>query len=122
MLGVDTLVALGPRIHGKPRDEEEARATLTALSGRSHLVVSGLCVRDERGTRTGVATTEVTFRPLDPAFLERYLATGEWRERAGSYAIQGRGAALVERLEGDYFNVVGLPVSVLLDLVPDVLG
>jgi septum formation protein len=122
VLGVDTLVALGPRIYGKPPDEAAARETLTALAGRTHLVVSGLCLRRGDGVRTGVATTEVTFRPPDAALLESYLATGEWRERAGGYAIQGRGAALVEKIDGDYFNVVGLPVPALLDLVPDLLA
>jgi septum formation protein len=122
VLGVDTLVALGPRIYGKPPDEVAARETLTALAGRTHLVVSGLCLRQGEDVRTSLATTEVTFRPRDPGLLERYLATGEWRERAGGYAIQGRGAALVEKIDGDYFNVVGLPVPALLDLVPDLLA
>jgi septum formation protein len=122
VLGVDTVVALGRRIYGKPADEAAARETLSALAGRTHLVVSGICVREEGAVRTGVATTEVTFRPRDAALLESYLATEEWRERAGGYAIQGRGAALVEKIDGDYFNVVGLPVPALLDLVPDLLG
>jgi septum formation protein len=122
VLGCDTLVALGPRLYGKPGDEAEARATLETLAGRRHLVVSGMCVIEAGGeTRTGIATTEVTFRPRDPELIDWYLASGEWRDRAGGYAIQGRGAALVDAVEGDVFNVIGLPVPGLLDLVPDLL-
>lgn len=113
VLAVDTLVALDGTIYGKPGDAERASATLAALSGRTHEVVSGI-VLDDRAT---VAVTRVTFRALDDALLAWYVATGEWRERAGGYAIQGRGAALVRGIEGDYLNVVGLPVAALLDLV-----
>jgi septum formation protein len=113
VLAVDTLVALGDRIFGKPADEAQARATLAELSGRTHRVVSGL-VLDDRAT---VAVTAVTFRPLDDRLLDWYVGTGEWRERAGGYAIQGRGAALVRSIDGDYLNVVGLPVAALLDLM-----
>lgn len=84
-------------------------------------MISGVCVIDEDGTRTGAATTAVSFRAADDALLDWYLATGEWRDRAGGYAIQGRGAALVERIDGDYFNVVGLPVPALLDVLPGLL-
>jgi septum formation protein len=122
VLGVDTVVALGARIYGKPRDEAEARATLEALAGRRHVVVSGLCaIAPGDAPRTVAATTTVIFRPLDPGRLDWYLASGEWCERAGGYAIQGRGAVLVEAVEGDYFNVVGLPVGALLDLLPRAL-
>lgn len=113
VLAVDTVVALDGRIHDKPPDAATARATLQALSGRTHEVIGGL-VLDDRAT---IAVTKVTFRALDDALLEWYLASGEWRERAGGYAIQGRGAALVERIDGDYLNVVGLPVAALLDLL-----
>jgi septum formation protein len=110
-LGVDTLVALDGRIYGKPRDEADARATLLALSGRTHQVVSGLVYEAD-----GVAvTTEVTFRDTGE-LVDWYVATGEWRGRAGGYAIQGRGAALVRGIRGDYLNVVGLPVAALLDV------
>ena len=111
-LGVDTLVALDGRIYGKPADEQDARATLAALSGRTHQVISGMVLADEGVT----VTTEVTFRAIDD-LLDWYVATGEWRERAGGYAIQARGAALVRGIRGDYSNVVGLPVSALLDLL-----
>lgn len=122
VVGVDTLVAVGRRILGKPRDEDHARETLGLLGGREHVVISGVCVIDSRGTRSAAATTTVRFRAIDPALLDWYLATEEWRDRAGGYAIQGRGAALVERIEGDYTNVVGLPVPALLDVLPDLLA
>jgi septum formation protein len=122
VLGVDTVVCLGKRIYGKPADEDEARATLRALSGRRHTVVSGVCVIEDGRARTAAADTAVEIRLLDDALLDWYLATGEWRERAGGYAIQGRGAALVERIEGDYLNVVGLPVPTVLELAPRLLA
>jgi septum formation protein len=122
VLGVDTVVALGDQLYGKPAGAEEARATLTALSGRTHQVIGGLCLIDGRRTRTTKAITKVDFSGLDDAIIDWYVATGEWRGRAGGYAIQGRGAALVKRIEGDYFNVVGLPVALLLELEPRLLG
>jgi septum formation protein len=118
VLGVDTVVALDGEVFGKPEDAAHATATLTRLSGRTHRVVSGLVLRPH-GER--VVTTHVTFRALTPGQVERYVAGGEWRDRAGGYAIQERGAWLVERIEGDYANVVGLPVAALLDLAPDLL-
>jgi septum formation protein len=121
VLGVDTVVVLDGAIYGKPADEGEARATLSQLAGRVHEVVSGLAVVEAGETRTASATTRVTFRDLDPATLDWYLATEEWRERAGGYAIQARGAALVAAIEGDYLNVVGLPVTALLELLPGIL-
>ena len=120
-LGVDTVVTLDAALYGKPADEGEARATLSRLSGRVHEVVSGIAVVHAGATRTASATTRVSFRTLDPATLDWYLATEEWRERAGGYAIQGRGAALVAEIEGDYLNVVGLPVTALLRLLPGIL-
>jgi septum formation protein len=122
VLGVDTVVALGSRIYGKPADTAAARETLSALSGRRHAVISGVCLISEGRDRTAAATTYVDFRGLDSALIEWYVSSGEWRERAGGYAIQGRGAALVERIEGDYSNVVGLPVTTLLQIAPGLLG
>jgi septum formation protein len=122
VLGVDTIVTLGGRIYGKPADLAGARATLRALSGHRHAVLSGICLIDGARVRTAVSTTLVDLRVLDDALLEWYLATGEWAARAGAYAIQGRGAALVRSIEGDYLNVVGLPVATLLELAPEVLG
>jgi septum formation protein len=121
VLGVDTVVALEDRMYGKPSDAADARETLATLSGRTHVVIGGLCLIGPDGTRTAVARTEVEFRALDAAMLDWYLDTGEWRDRAGAYAIQGKGAALVKRIEGDYLNVVGLPVGALLELEPAVL-
>jgi septum formation protein len=120
VLGVDTLVTIDGRVLGKPSDVDHARSMLTALSGREHRVVSGLAARRDGRTAVADATTAVRFRDVAP-LLEWYLETGEWRERAGAYAIQGRGAALVTGLTGDYLNVVGLPVATLLDLWPGVL-
>jgi septum formation protein len=97
VLGVDTLVSLGVRLYGKPADED----------GRP---------------RTAAASTVVEFRALDETLLDWYLASGEWRDRAGAYAIQGRGAALVAGIDGDFLNVVGLPVTTLLELAPKLLS
>jgi septum formation protein len=121
VLGVDTVVMLDGVVYGKPADTAEARATLERLAGRTHEVVSGLAVVEAGQTRTTSAITHVTFRDVDRATLDWYLATEEWRERAGGYAIQGRGAALVAGIEGDYLNVVGLPVTALLELLPGIL-
>jgi septum formation protein len=122
VLGADTAVVLDGDIFGKPADQAEAEAFLTRLSGRAHEVMTGIAVRGLDGAEaTDVAVTQVRFRSLDREDLAWYLASGEWRERAGAYAIQGRGAALVEGIEGDYWNVVGLPVAALLRLVPDLL-
>jgi septum formation protein len=121
VLGVDTVVALGAQLYGKPTDAAAARATLQALSGRRHSVVSGLCLIEDEQVRTAAATTTVEFRALADSLIDWYLATEEWRERAGAYAIQGRGAALIAGLEGDYLNVVGLPLPTLLELIPDLL-
>jgi nucleoside triphosphate pyrophosphatase len=118
VLGVDTVVCLEGRLYGKPRDAGEARPTLQALSGRRHLVLSGICLVAGEEARSAAAGTWVEFRDLDPGLVEWYVASEEWRERAGGYAIQGRGAALVRRIEGDYLNVVGLPVASLLQLAP----
>jgi septum formation protein len=121
MLGADTEVLLEGELLGKAEAPDQARAFLQRLSGRTHTVLGGLVLIDGEAERSGVAATQVTFRTLSGALVDWFLATGEWRERAGAYAIQGRGAALVERVEGDYWNVVGLPVPLLLDLAPDLL-
>jgi septum formation protein len=121
VLGVDTVVSLGAQIFGKPRDAGHAAEMLLALAGRRHVVVSGVCLIDSERVRTAAAQTTVEFRPLDPAAVAAYVRTGEWEGRAGAYAIQGRGATLVARIEGDYLNVVGLPVSTLLDIAPGLI-
>jgi septum formation protein len=118
VLGVDTVVTVGGRLYGKPRDQAHAAEILRALGGRRHAVISGVCLIEPGRTRTAAARTLVEFRDLDDAAIAAYLDTGEWRERAGAYAIQGRGAVLVRAIEGDYLNVVGLPVATLIDLIP----
>jgi septum formation protein len=122
VLGADTEVLIEGELLGKAGAEGEARGFLQRLSGRTHTVLGGLVLIDRGAERSGVAATQVTFRTLSPRLVDWFLDTGEWRERAGAYAIQGRGAALVERIEGDYWNVVGLPVPLLLDLAPELLG
>jgi septum formation protein len=122
VIGADTAVVLGDRILGKPADQAEAGAFLQALNGSTHEVMTGIAVVEHQVERTDVAVTTVRFRALDSATIDWYLATEEWRDRAGGYAIQGRGAALVDSIEGDYWNVVGLPVPALLRLMPDLLG
>ena len=115
-LGVDTLVALDGRIWGKPADEHAAAESLRALGGRTHDVVSCVALVRDGKPATAIEVTRVTFHPLDAATIRWYVASGEWRGRAGGYAIQGRGGALVSRVEGDYLNVVGLPVGALAGL------
>ena len=121
VIGCDTEVLLDGAVLGKPRDEAEARQYLERLSGREHAVLSGLvlCGPGAEEERTGVARSQVTFHELDHAAVERYLRSGEWRERAGGYAIQGLGAALVAAVRGDISNVIGLPTALLLDLAPE---
>jgi len=124
VVGCDTLVALDGVIYGKPADERQARETLRALSGAEHEVISGLALlfgAEQGRERTAIARTGVAFRELSDELLAWYLATGEWRGRAGAYAIQGAGAALVRSVRGDYENVVGLPLASLLDLYPGLL-
>jgi septum formation protein len=113
VLGADTEVLLDGRALGKAADRDDAESMLRALSGRVHSVVSAVCILGERGARDVRDETLVTFRPLPAALVAWYLDTGEWRDRAGAYAIQGAGAALVERIEGSYATVVGLPVAAL---------
>ena len=131
VLGVDTLVALGGEVMGKAATEEEAAACLRRLSGMTHEVFSGVTLitadAGEGGAsggdmpalseQTGHAVTAVRFSPLSEAEIEAYIVTGEWRERAGAYAIQGCAAAFVEAVRGDYNNVVGLPVSLLVEML-----
>jgi septum formation protein len=119
VLGVDTEVVLDGRVFGKPADADEAATLLRRLSGRTHEVWSGIALVARGVERTGVVTTRVRFRRLEEPDLAWYLQSGEWRDRAGGYAIQGRGAALVAGVDGDFWNVVGLPLAELLRLAPD---
>ena len=116
-LGVDTTVHLEGRVYGKPTDRGAAGEMLRALSGRTHVVVSGLCLVGGDFAVTETVETGVTFRRLARADVETYLESGEWEGRAGAYAIQGLGGRLVERIDGDYLNVVGLPGALLVDLL-----
>jgi septum formation protein len=122
VLGADTDVALDGEVLGKPRDAEHARELLGRLAGRRHEVVGGIALAEGgRIVAEDLVVTAVDFRPLDPATIDWYVATGEWEGRAGGYAIQGKGAALVAGIEGDYLNVVGLPLARLLELRPELL-
>jgi septum formation protein len=117
VLGVDTVVVCDGRVLGKPADASEAEQMLELLGGRTHEVVSGLCLRTPAWEELDAETTRVTFRTLTARDIANYLATQEWENRAGGYAIQGVGAGLVERIDGDYLNVVGLPAALLIRLL-----
>jgi septum formation protein len=119
VLAVDTAVVLNGRIYGKPGGPEEAEEMLEGLSGQTHEVISGLCLVTPGWEVIEHEKTRVTFRPLTARDLARYMSTGEWEGRAGAYAIQGVGAGLVERIEGDYLNVVGLPAALLVRLLAE---
>ncbi|MCP4231536.1 MAG: septum formation inhibitor Maf [bacterium] len=115
VIGADTIVFVDGEIMGKPQDEEEAAAMLAQIAGRSHFVYSGIAVIDTADGREEAAyqRTKVHFKRLSPDEITRYVATGEPMDKAGAYAIQGKGAFVVDRIEGDYFNVVGLPMCLL---------
>jgi nucleoside triphosphate pyrophosphatase len=119
VLAVDTEVVLDGRVFGKAESESEAEAMLEALAGHTHEVVSGLCLVTPGWEVVEHEVTRVTFRTLDARDLAAYVSLGEWAGRAGAYAVQGRGAALVERIEGDYLNVVGLPAALLVRLLAE---
>ena len=117
VLGVDTEVMSAGRVYGKPENAEEAELMLDSLSGKTHDVVSGLCLLTEAWEEVHREVTRVTFRHLTPRDLSHYVSWGEWEGRSGGYAIQGFGASLVERIMGDYLNVVGLPAALLVRLL-----
>lgn len=119
VVGVDTAVVCDGRVLGKPSDADEARAMLRALGGRAHEVFSGLCLLTAEWEVVEHAVTRVVFRRLSARDVDAYVAGGEWKGRTGGYAIQGLGASLVERIEGDYLNVVGLPPSILVRLLAE---
>ena len=119
VLGVDTAVVLEGRTYGKCADATAATAMLEELSGKTHVVLSGLCLVTPGWELVEHEATLVRFRPLTPRDLATYVATGEWEGRAGAYAIQGLGASLVERIEGDYLNVVGLPAALLVRILAE---
>lgn len=115
VIGADTVVVLGDKVMGKPGSEAEAREMLGRLNGRMHLVMTAVALVDPADGRvmTGLEETRVRFSTLDPEQIEAYIKTGEPMDKAGAYGIQGRGAVLVESIEGCYFNVVGLPINLL---------
>ena len=116
-LGVDTTVVLDGRIYGKASSAQDASRMLEEFAGRTHTVVSGLCLLGTAGDVIVHESTHVTFRPLTAETIAAYVASGEWEGRAGAYAIQGLGGRLVERIEGDYLNVVGLPGALLVSVL-----
>jgi septum formation protein len=119
VLGVDTTVVLDGAVFGKPPDATEAEQMLAQLSGRTHTVVSGLCLVTPGWELVEHDATAVRFRALSPRDVAAYVASGEWEGRAGGYAIQGLGGRLVERIEGDYLNVVGLPGALLVRILAE---
>lgn len=121
VIAADTIIVLEGRVLGKPLDGEEARSMLKELSGRAHSVITGFAVLDTGSgrTRTGSVETEVWFKRLGEEEIERYVKTGEPLDKAGAYAIQGHGASLIEKIEGDYLNVVGLPLAALLEVLEE---
>jgi septum formation protein len=150
VMAADTEVVLDGRVLGKATTRDEARERLRLLSGRTHEVLTGLVLIGPSGTskgdfvrrdltkptldegavtsapggfseRSGIARSQVTFRELEASLVEMYVASGEWRDRAGAYAVQGFGSALVVRADGDLSNVIGLPVNLLLELAPELL-
>ena len=116
-LGVDTAVILDDRVYGKPEGREDTERMLRELSGRTHTVVSGVCLLGAGEDVVAHELTDVTFRLLSPETVSTYVESREWEGRAGAYAIQGLGGRLVERIEGDYLNVVGLPGALLVSLL-----
>jgi septum formation protein len=119
VIAADTIVVLNRAILGKPVSEADAVRMLTMLSGRMHRVITGLAVIDSSSSEqhTAYAVTRVWFRDLAPEMIASYAASGEPLDKAGAYGIQGRGALFVERIDGCYFNVVGLPLALLTDLI-----
>jgi septum formation protein len=118
ILAADTVVALGGRIFGKPQDEADAKRMLAELSGRTHSVFTGVAVWLDGELKSEVAETKVTFREMNAAEIAAYVAGGEPMDKAGAYAIQGEGGAFVKSYEGDFDNIVGLPMRVVAELLP----
>lgn len=124
VLGADTIVALGERVLGKPEDRAHARAMLTDLAGSTHRVVTGVCFVEAAGDRVVIDAdvTEVVMRPMTADEIAAYVATGESDDKAGSYAIQEKGDAFVERIDGSYSNVVGLPMELVTRILRELGG
>ena len=116
VLGADTVVSSEGKIFGKPKDKDEARKILTALSGKTHEVTTGLALINRNEIRTTNVTTKVFFDTMTKADIDAYIATEESMDKAGAYAIQGKAARFIEKIEGSYSNVVGLPLNALIQL------
>lgn len=119
VIGADTVVALGGRIFGKPRDEADARSMLRLLSGRQHVVYTGVCVLSARYKRVFCSRTKVQFDTFSQQETDAYIASGDWADKAGAYGIQGTAAKYIRGIKGDYYNVVGLPLNTLYKLLKD---
>jgi len=119
VIGADTVVYLNGEVLLKPKDKDEARNILTDLSGKTHSVISGICLLSNEHILKRTVETKVTFKKLDTDEIEDYISTSEPYDKAGGYGIQGRASKFISRIEGDYFNVVGLSVSVLYDLLKE---
>lgn len=113
VIGADTVVALGRKILGKPKNDDDARAMLRSLSGKTHSVFTGVTIIHSQESTSFAVQTKVSFYELSDEDIERYIKTGEHRDKAGSYGIQGYGSLFVKEIKGDYFNVVGLPIGKL---------
>ncbi len=120
VIGADTEVVLDGAVLGKPADEDDARRMLRRLSGRAHTVLTAVAVARDGALASGVEAVEVTFRPLTDATIATYVATGEPMDKAGAYGIQGYGAVIVQRIDGDYFAVMGLALGRLVHLLGEV--
>lgn len=124
IIAADTIVSKGNEILGKPRDEEDAKRMLKELSGDCHSVFTGICVMRARDAFSvcGAVETKVYFKEISDEKIERYVKCGEPMDKAGAYGIQGKGALFVEKIEGDYLNVVGLPAARLFEILEDEFG
>jgi septum formation protein len=121
IIAADTIGVIGKRVLGKPHTAAEARKMLAQISGKAHLVITGLTVLDTATdkTITKTVTTKVYIKKLTRAEIDAYVATGEPLDKAGAYGIQGLGAVIVEKIKGDYYNVVGLPLSALMEVLKE---
>ena len=122
VIGADTIVVIDGKALGKPKDREDAKAMMRALSGRVHSVYTGVCVRNKGEDHCFCSKTDVKFYDLDESTIEWYVSTGEPMDKAGSYGIQGKGALLVEKINGDYYNVVGLPIARVNHKLRELIG
>ncbi len=121
VIGADTVVFCNGKILGKPDSEAQARGMLSMMAGRTHTVYTGVCVLAEGFSRTVAAATDVTFDDMDTEEMDEYIAAGDWTDKAGAYAIQGAAGKHITRIDGDYYNVVGLPLNALYKLLREVL-